>query len=405
MGFFFLQEQTVKRGTKQKRNAESLQRIGCAACTLNKAKVHSPKMQPTLADDSLIYFLGEAPGESEDLQGAPFVGKSGKFLRSCIPNNLLDHCSFDNVIRDYPGKNKDGDFNHPEFTQIECFPSNTQVLSIGNIKNSYRRRYEGPLITIVTTKGNVLTGTPNHPIFGVNGTTSLKELKIGDYVYSTLNSDFGTSARSPNRYYKPISINEIFNTFRITSEPERMGIGPFDFHGDVIANSDVDIVRANSQLLDKRHVIPIEKLKQFNFTSTNPIQSSLTCNGPLKFRDGILAMITSFNDFIGGLPGIPNFKVVSGISNSDSFTLEKFDNCCTPNIFSGRNIIRTLTRKIASNYISNWLPNITFPSNPTSALYTPNKHSTPDEMLFDGQDTSPSEIPKFHKASSFNVEL
>src|SRR5258706_6224832 len=116
-------------------------------------------------------------------------------------------------------------------------------------------------------------------------------------------------------------------------------------------------------------------------------------------------MITSFNDFIGGLPGIPNFKVVTGISNSDSFTLEKFDNCCTPNIFSGRNIIRTLTRKIASNYISNWLPNITFPSNPTSALYTPNKHSTPDEMLFDGQDTSPSEIPKFHKASSFNVEL
>src|SRR5258706_13372821 len=62
MGFFFLQEQTVKRGTKQKRNAESLQRIGCAACTLNKAKVHSPKMQPTLADDTLIYFLGEAPG-------------------------------------------------------------------------------------------------------------------------------------------------------------------------------------------------------------------------------------------------------------------------------------------------------------------------------------------------------
>src|SRR6266853_4181727 len=120
-GFFFSQnEQTVKRGTKQKRNAESLQRIGCAACTLNKAKVHTPKMPPTLADDTLIYFLGEAPGPEEDKLGEPFVGKSGKFLRACIPSNLIDRCSFDNVIRDYPGKNKDGDFNHPEFSQIEC---------------------------------------------------------------------------------------------------------------------------------------------------------------------------------------------------------------------------------------------------------------------------------------------
>src|SRR5882672_6836673 len=119
-GFFFLSEQTVKRGTKQKRNAESLQRIGCAACTLNKAKVHTPKMTPTLANDTLIYFLGEAPGPEEDKLGAPFVGKSGKFLRACIPNDIIDRCSFDNVIRDYPGKNKDGDFNHPEFSQINC---------------------------------------------------------------------------------------------------------------------------------------------------------------------------------------------------------------------------------------------------------------------------------------------
>lgn len=117
MGFFF-ENQTPKpdKKAKQKRGVETLNRLGCSACPLNHAKVKSPKMQPTLAEDTWVYFLGEAPGGDEDAQGKPFVGRSGQLLRSCIPHNILGHCSFDNVIRDRPSV----DNRDPTFTEIEC---------------------------------------------------------------------------------------------------------------------------------------------------------------------------------------------------------------------------------------------------------------------------------------------
>lgn len=71
-------------------------------------------MKPTLADDTWIYFLGEAPGVQEDEQGRPFVGPSGQLVRRCI-TIPIEHCSFDNVIRDHPDKNRD-----PSWSEIEC---------------------------------------------------------------------------------------------------------------------------------------------------------------------------------------------------------------------------------------------------------------------------------------------
>ena len=35
---------------------------------------------PTGNLDSPVVFVGEAPGENEDLQGVPFVGRAGKIL-------------------------------------------------------------------------------------------------------------------------------------------------------------------------------------------------------------------------------------------------------------------------------------------------------------------------------------
>ncbi len=99
MGFFFQTEQTVKRGTRQKRNAESLQRIGCAACPLNKITTNFPKMEPTLSKDTWVYFLGEGPGRDEsENSGRPFTGQSGQWLRRHIPDEFYNHVSFDNVI-------------------------------------------------------------------------------------------------------------------------------------------------------------------------------------------------------------------------------------------------------------------------------------------------------------------
>lgn len=116
VGFFFINQELGKKPSKQQRSIAALNNIGCAACTLNKIKVNSPKMQPTLADETLVYFLGESPGKIEDDQGKPFVGPSGKLLRYCIPNDMIEYCSFDNVISCRPSL----DNRDPTLSEIEC---------------------------------------------------------------------------------------------------------------------------------------------------------------------------------------------------------------------------------------------------------------------------------------------
>lgn len=127
MGFFFSQAKQSKRTPKglrnaptSKQNAGTLNRLGCRACPLNNADVSTPKMPPTLATETLVYFLAEAPGRDEDENsGRPLTGPSGKLLRECIPKEDVKYCSFDNVIRDRPPENRT-----PTWNEIECCRGN-----------------------------------------------------------------------------------------------------------------------------------------------------------------------------------------------------------------------------------------------------------------------------------------
>jgi len=59
--------------------------------------------------DAPIMFIGEAPGEKEDLEGIPFVGRAGqeldKLLRSI--NLTLDKIYIANILKYRPPKNRD----------------------------------------------------------------------------------------------------------------------------------------------------------------------------------------------------------------------------------------------------------------------------------------------------------
>ncbi|MCA9459309.1 MAG: uracil-DNA glycosylase [Nanoarchaeota archaeon] len=56
-----------------------------------------------------ILFIGEAPGEKEDLQGIPFVGKAGKQLDKLLNqiNLTLDDIYIANILKYRPPKNRD----------------------------------------------------------------------------------------------------------------------------------------------------------------------------------------------------------------------------------------------------------------------------------------------------------
>jgi uracil-DNA glycosylase family 4 len=56
----------------------------CGLCGLYKG-CHTPKMQPTGRGAHKVLFVGEAPGASDDLEGAQFVDKAGQCLRRMVP--------------------------------------------------------------------------------------------------------------------------------------------------------------------------------------------------------------------------------------------------------------------------------------------------------------------------------
>jgi DNA polymerase len=59
--------------------------------------------------DSGIFFLGEAPGYNEDLQGRPFVGAAGQLLDELLSDIGLDRSKvfITNVVRHRPPENRD----------------------------------------------------------------------------------------------------------------------------------------------------------------------------------------------------------------------------------------------------------------------------------------------------------
>lgn len=57
-----------------------------------------------------LMFIGEGPGEQEDLQGEPFVGRSGRYLDRLVLEELgltRDDCYIANVVKCRPPHNRD----------------------------------------------------------------------------------------------------------------------------------------------------------------------------------------------------------------------------------------------------------------------------------------------------------
>lgn len=105
MAFFHILPERKDKG-KLALSGATMAKLGCHACTLDKAKLIHPKMPATGAEKPVIYMLGEAPGEEEDKEGKQFVGDSGEFIRGRIPSKWAKHIRWDNVLDCRPPNNR-----------------------------------------------------------------------------------------------------------------------------------------------------------------------------------------------------------------------------------------------------------------------------------------------------------
>ena len=90
-------------------NWDSLQSacLSCTRCPLSQTRHHV--VFGVGPQDAEVLFVGEGPGENEDLQGEPFVGAAGKFLDEML--TIIDlgrhNCYITNIIKCRPPKNRD----------------------------------------------------------------------------------------------------------------------------------------------------------------------------------------------------------------------------------------------------------------------------------------------------------
>ncbi len=82
--------------------------LGCTRCAL--AGTRTQVVFDVGPPDADLLFVGEAPGQEEDLQGEPFVGRSGKLLDKLVLQEMgLDRSAFaiTNVVKCRPPGNRD----------------------------------------------------------------------------------------------------------------------------------------------------------------------------------------------------------------------------------------------------------------------------------------------------------
>ena len=81
---------------------------GCTKCALS---AHRTQVVFGVGNpDADLLFVGEAPGRDEDLQGEPFVGRSGKLLDRLMAEELgidRSRCYIANVVKCRPPDNRD----------------------------------------------------------------------------------------------------------------------------------------------------------------------------------------------------------------------------------------------------------------------------------------------------------
>ena len=80
--------------------------IVCTKCQLSKNRKNSVPGEGN--PESPVMFIGEAPGQSEDIKGKPFVGAAGKFLETLLSKIGLsrDDVFICNIVKCRPPRNR-----------------------------------------------------------------------------------------------------------------------------------------------------------------------------------------------------------------------------------------------------------------------------------------------------------
>jgi len=161
----FCRSEDVVLSKKELLDAVAKEVVVCVKCPLwkNRKKAVPGEGNP----ESPIMFIGEAPGQSEDIEGKPFVGAAGKFLETLLSEIGLsrDEVFIGNIVKCRPPRNRE-----PMPSEIQtCTPYLDRqiriikpkfIVTLGNHSTAYIFSKANLLFSSITkTHGNFFQAT------------------------------------------------------------------------------------------------------------------------------------------------------------------------------------------------------------------------------------------------------
>lgn len=194
-----------------------------------------------------------------------------------------------------------GDPLGPDDETINCFPGDTLV-SAANLEGAIRGWYEGDLIRLITDGGDVLSGTPNHPVLTDSGFKPLGLLEQGDRVFRASLRESRFASVHPNVQNAPAEIEKVFTTLAVTGAIHRV-TGAVDLYGDPITG-DIDVVAPLGKLVGAG-VSPFREPGD-HFTFSHPVVGEGALLGERPQGHLAIAPRHATNSFMGrSAPGLP----------------------------------------------------------------------------------------------------
>ena len=158
------------------------------------------------------------------------------------------------------GERTDAPSGGPPGSEIRCFPGETKVRSLSGVHRLFRRRYRGDATVITTESDAVLESTPNHPHLTARGWVAADSINVSDHLFHV--GGKGALALDADTEHGKVRFDELFELAQVAFGLEVAGGSASDFHGDGIADHDVDVVDIEGGLRDARESLLAKGVKQ-----------------------------------------------------------------------------------------------------------------------------------------------
>ena len=186
-----------------------------------------------------------------------------------------------------------------------CVLPDTQIIA-PDAEAIMKSEYSGDVVEIRTADGARLTVTPNHIMLTARGWVKAKNLIKGDKVVRYCGNVGSDVIGEPANHDSSTTIENLFASIVKSNSMTtfRMPVTSVDLKGDVIPDSEIDIVFINGELRDKLN------------SSFSKFISDRSLVGTIKLNERFLPFESSLSKFLTGI-GITSDGIMGGLRVAD----------------------------------------------------------------------------------------